>query len=157
MRSSSETGCHCRIRLFFEYIYLNSFSHLTLKIPEKFFQIMTGTTCQSPKWQSNILKLHFVFQNFLESSKFSFHLIVISHICKVNKVHTSFIFFLFIYLKYMYLYMYFFILLFFPLYFSVCLHIYTNGKHMKVIYIFFPRYFLALYYTSRATQGPMQG
>lgn len=91
MRSSSETGCHCRIRLFFEYIYLNSFSHLTLKIPEKFFQIMTGTTCQSPKWQSNILKLHFVFQNFLESSKFSFHLIVISHICKVNKVHTSFI------------------------------------------------------------------
>lgn len=86
MKSSSETGCHCRIRLFFEYIYLNSFSHLTLKIPEKFFQIMTGTTCQSPKWQSNILKLHFVFQNFLESSKFSFHLIVISHICKVNKV-----------------------------------------------------------------------
>lgn len=124
MRSSSETGCHCRIRLFFEYIYLNSFSHLTLKIPEKFFQIMTGTTCQSPKWQSNILKLHFVFQNFLESSKFSFHLIVISHICKVNKVHTSFIF-LFIYLKYMYLYMFFFYYYSFH-YISLYVYIYTQ-------------------------------
>lgn len=125
MRSSSETGCHCRIRLFFEYIYLNSFSHLTLKIPEKFFQIMTGTTCQSPKWQSNILKLHFVFQNFLESSKFSFHLIVISHICKVNKVHTSFISFFYSFTLNICIYICFFYYYSFH-YISLYVYIYTQ-------------------------------